>query len=793
MAIASVSKSNKQVALTMYEKINMNAVNACYNSTGISDKCKSMLKRIILKAPQGVEDIDDGWFEHKVQYGRKDDRASGRLYPDAGIQNLYNEVRTAIVSGTVIDVDVSNCISNVLKHLASQHGLECDQLNHLVRDRSDFFALNGFGLVSVFANKKKLMSVLLGKTSGSRVQNLKILHKFLHVTLTEALLEVPVYKDLWDTLVPDPKKSLKTYSKIGSFLSRIYHQIENKISMSAVEFFEQNGLVVNTIIHDGIHVRCTELFEDELMDHLHCHVNNVMGFPLKWKQTIVEGGLNIEGVSTERPVFGVLDESIKKLEVCDESMSSFIYNVLENQDDDTMQFKCVNHNGGLFYQFDNGLWKEQPSSASIRLFIIDVVVPIIEEYIETETDKVIADRLKTVRHRYRQVTSQNNIIKAFSNRIEDHEFVEKLDKNVNLLGFNDCVFDCRTGLTRKGTEDDLISMSVGYDFPHTEPTGYQRVKALYDTIMPNKDTRMYLFKALSSCLDGRTSKALIHQFTGALGSNGKTVTAELMRGALGKYSVSVPSERFCGSGSTGVAGADAALLTLRGARLAYTSEPPAQKTLDVSKLKSFSGDELTARTLYCKNVITFKCQAKLFILLNKQLKADTSDGGFARRSRIIPFNSTFKAEDKDVDHSKHIYKMDQSLSEDMSGLGPAMMWLLLQNYDYNWDGKACEEVVKSSTEYISENDPTPEWIENNFEKSDDDKSTLKMLDLYSAYLKYMKSNHSSIAADTRAVFVAKIEELIKSSGHGEYVNGKVVRHEGKTAKNVIKGWTLVSS
>ena len=87
---------------------------------------------------------------------------------------------------------------------------------------------------------------------------------------------------------------------------------------------------------------------------------------------------------------------------------------------------------------------------------------------------------------------------------------------------------------------------------------------------------------------------------------------------------------------------------------------------------------------------------------------------------------------------------------------------------------------------------TEDWIENNFEKSDE-KTTFKMMDLYSSYLKFMKSNHNSIAADTRNVFITKILGVINSTGHGEYVNGKVVKHDGKATKNVIRGWTLAST
>ena len=50
----------------------------------------------------------------------------------------------------------------------------------------------------------------------------------------------------------------------------------------------------------------------------------------------------------------------------------------------------------------------------------------------------------------------------------DISFIEKLDSNNNLMGFNNGIYDLRTLKFRDGTPEDMITISVGYDYNPTK-------------------------------------------------------------------------------------------------------------------------------------------------------------------------------------------------------------------------------------------------------------------------------------------------------------------------------------
>ena len=49
--------------------------------------------------------------------------------------------------------------------------------------------------------------------------------------------------------------------------------------------------------------------------------------------------------------------------------------------------------------------------------------------------------------------------------MQDRNFQAKLDSNVNLLGFEDCVYDLATNEARAGRPEDYLTKSVGYPYP----------------------------------------------------------------------------------------------------------------------------------------------------------------------------------------------------------------------------------------------------------------------------------------------------------------------------------------
>ncbi len=58
-----------------------------------------------------------------------------------------------------------------------------------------------------------------------------------------------------------------------------------------------------------------------------------------------------------------------------------------------------------------------------------------------------------------------SIILWISHKLFDLDILKKFGENVNLLGFEDGVYDFTTREFRQGIKEDYITKSTGYDFP----------------------------------------------------------------------------------------------------------------------------------------------------------------------------------------------------------------------------------------------------------------------------------------------------------------------------------------
>jgi len=84
----------------------------------------------------------------------------------------------------------------------------------------------------------------------------------------------------------------------------------------------------------------------------------------------------------------------------------------------------------------------------------------------------------------------------------DHEFIEKLDANPNIIGFNNGVYDVKSQQFRPGQPDDYITISVEHDFvPHDQhPHENENVIKLLSMLPIHKKFREYFYTCLSDSL-----------------------------------------------------------------------------------------------------------------------------------------------------------------------------------------------------------------------------------------------------------------------------------------------------
>lgn len=249
---------------------------------------------------------------------------------------------------------------------------------------------------------------------------------------------------------------------------------------------------------------------------------------------------------------------------------------------------------------------------------------------DNKTDKIKA-KLETT-------SFIDGVIKECGYKLHKREFLDIVNKNPNLMAFNNGIFNLENMTFREGLPEDFITMSTGIDYnPDTPETA--DVKKFLKEILPNKKVREYAMYYMSTCLHGENEQQKLLVFTGE-GGNGKSLLINLLEDSLGDYTCALDvgyvtqKRQRSSQASPGV-------MELRNRRLGVIHEPDEGDTLNMGIVKALTGnDKIKARNLF-ENDITFRNKAKLIMLCNALPKPSSQDDGVWRRIRAVHFPIQF--------------------------------------------------------------------------------------------------------------------------------------------------------
>ena len=215
---------------------------------------------------------------------------------------------------------------------------------------------------------------------------------------------------------------------------------------------------------------------------------------------------------------------------------------------------------------------------------------------------------------------------------------EGLDENIFLLGTPAGVVDLKTGILRKGTEQDLITKTT-LTAPIAEtPSDYwaacpMYLQFLYESAQGDEDYIKYLIDVCGYCLSGST-RAQVFFFLFGSGGTGKSLFVSILYRILNDYSVTMDPEILL---ETRNEPKPDSIADLEGARLCYAEEVSGKRWRE-RRVKSLTGGDMQrSRALYTKSH-PFPMQGKIVITSNAapQLAGESGDA-FRRRLRVLPF------------------------------------------------------------------------------------------------------------------------------------------------------------
>lgn len=365
----------------------------------------------------------------------------------------------------------------------------------------------------------------------------------------------------------------------------------------------------------------------------------------------------------------------------------------------------------------------------------------------------------------------NSIISACTMiKFSDDTIENKMNQNPYLIGFENGIYDLRSGQFREGKPEDYVSLSTGYsyvEYKGDEPV-FTRIENYFKSLFPDDKIKDYVLRYMASRLEGRNSNNQFNIWTGKA-SNGKSVFTSLLNKVYGDYyhtldSTSITSKRNNPEQAT------PALAGIRGKRIVIIQEPDANDEIKIAFIKMISGgqDKITVRELY-KSAISFIPQCEFVLICNSIPNLNNVDAGIARRLSVVNFNTVF-VKDRIPDPAHNEARADPNIVHHIKNDEWTMpvMWLLLKKYylEYQRIGLFKPDAVSYATQkYILNSDECREYIDDNYiidkeNKLEHDNKHITIDDFYDTYNAWVKNKNYQRKYRTKAKLIEHVTQII---------------------------------
>ena len=421
---------------------------------------------------------------------------------------------------------------------------------------------------------------------------------------------------------------------------------------------------------------------------------------------------------------------------------------------------CASIKYKTWYEYDYSLhkWKRVENGYSLTDKITSEFV---NEYLKCNSElfnKMTEVEMHEKADIKKQIDQNNLIINRINNesflstlmgtlarRFYVPNFSEDLDEKYDLIGFNNGVYDLKKGIFRPGHPDDYITMTTGLDYQPLDMGSeeFNGCMKLFEDIHPDEETREYVYTLFSTFIAGHHNEETLHLFNGC-GSNGKSVTFDLLKHCLGDYIMSVPitlltRKRASSNNATPI------LAQIKGKRLGVLQEPEEGEKLHVGLMKELTGnDEISARPLF-EAPISFKPQMKFAIPCNNLPEVPARDKGTWRRLRVIDHKMEFV--DRPEPNNPNQKKIDRHLKDKLEDYAPQFMSFLIDRYInvYCKVGMPVPDSVNFATGlYNQDNNCIKQFCDSLIQKTGNKTDKITQKSIWERFKIYFKEEHEGL-------------------------------------------------
>ncbi len=447
------------------------------------------------------------------------------------------------------------------------------------------------------------------------------------------------------------------------------------------------------------------------------------------------------------------------------------------------RFVCADIKQNIWYHFTSHRWHKCVNGGKLITLMssefANYYIAMGSEYSKQAIDAAGSDKktfldqsihFNKIAESLMDINFKEKVMKEAKYIFHDDQFLNRLDENHHLIGFENGVYDLKLKKFRAGQPDDHISMSTKQQYVKwNDNNPYAKyIHNFFEQVMPIEAVRKYLLTRLSTCLSGENRDEIFIFCIGS-GSNGKSLTFQLVSEALGDYYISCPITIITRKRNSSNA-ASPELARMKGVRCGVYQEPGTDEEINVGIFKELSGnDRFMVRGLYSEP-IEIRPQLKQFMTTNELPEIKAIDGGTWRRIRVIDFMSKF-VENPDP-NNQYEFKLDTTLKDKISQWAPAFVSYLIHVYTtmYDTPNKIPEpaEVTASTTQYRKDQDLLREYYDEYFEPNTVAKEGAKKKDIWIKFKEWHKNHHDGETLPKVKALNEYFEKTLKLKYHKTY-------------------------
>jgi len=464
------------------------------------------------------------------------------------------------------------------------------------------------------------------------------------------------------------------------------------------------------------------------------------------------------------------------------------FNEIENPTDKEIALTFCKFYGNDFiisdkkeYYFNGVFWENKSVEHKIKMKLYEDLQQMYEKMLQPPTSEEVILKNKKIQKVIKYLGTASKV-KAIYDVIKSYITNEdiKFDEKPNIFCFKNKCYDLHTNEWIEPNKFDYVSQSTRRPYIKPSREKVAKMKSELEKIFPMEEERTLYMTVLATALYGKT----LEKFTVANGSggNGKGYLNELMMYMMGDYAINADCSIVLGNGKP-KDGPNAELASIAKKRLVIMTEPNEKQKINIAVVKKMTGgDTITARACHSN-----KTEHDIFLTLimecNKKPQLDgRMDKAILRRILDIPFRATFTDNPSQFEGKEYVYEGDSNAKsrENKHEYYCALFNILIEYWkDYqkaNMKLFVPPSIEQRNIEYMKSSDDILQFMETNFEKTDNPKDYVKFKDVFQQY-KYIVYKKATMK---------EVREKVEENDFLTYYKEKQI--EGKKLKSIIIGY-----